>query len=132
MPIGPDSAERELMQQLYNRVRDHLLRQLERARVYDEESGGHRCVYRSPDGLKCAVGCLIPDELYDPAIEGVLIQYGDYEMRPVERKLFKLLGDPPDAVVRLLRDLQSTHDGVDVGLWKEKLREIAVNRDLEP
>lgn len=27
------------------------------------------CVYRSPDGLKCAIGHLIPDELYTPAME---------------------------------------------------------------
>ncbi len=27
------------------------------------------CLYRGPEGLKCAIGCLIPDELYKPAIE---------------------------------------------------------------
>ena len=27
------------------------------------------CVYRSPDGSKCAVGCLITDEAYDPKME---------------------------------------------------------------
>ena len=36
--------------------------------------GGHEgigCFYRHPeDGRACAVGCLIPDELYDPEIEG--------------------------------------------------------------
>ena len=24
-----------------------------------------RCYYRSPEGYKCAIGCLIPDEMYD-------------------------------------------------------------------
>ena len=28
------------------------------------------CAYRSPNGRKCAAGQLIPDELYDPKIEG--------------------------------------------------------------
>lgn len=28
-------------------------------------SGNGKCYYRSPDGHKCAAGCLIPDELYN-------------------------------------------------------------------
>ena len=28
------------------------------------------CMYRTPDGRKCAVGALIPDEAYDPSCEG--------------------------------------------------------------
>lgn len=28
-----------------------------------------RCFYRSPDGLKCAVGCLLSDEDYTPTME---------------------------------------------------------------
>ena len=28
------------------------------------------CVYRAPNGLKCYAGLLIPDEVYDPGIEG--------------------------------------------------------------
>lgn len=27
---------------------------------------GQSCYYRHPNGSKCAVGCLIPDEQYDP------------------------------------------------------------------
>jgi hypothetical protein len=29
-----------------------------------------KCQYRSPEGLKCAVGCLIPDEDYREEMEG--------------------------------------------------------------
>lgn len=32
------------------------------------ESG--RCVYRGPTGNKCVIGCFIPDERYDPWMEG--------------------------------------------------------------
>lgn len=28
------------------------------------------CMYRAPNGLKCAVGCLIPDDKYDLRMEG--------------------------------------------------------------
>lgn len=31
------------------------------------------CMYRAPNGSKCAVGCQIPDELYDPEMEGTTI-----------------------------------------------------------
>lgn len=34
---------------------------------------GHRCLYRSSDGLKCAVGFLVPDELYDPKMEDLAL-----------------------------------------------------------
>ena len=32
--------------------------------------GVQNCMYRAPDGLRCAVGVLIPDNLYDPEFEG--------------------------------------------------------------
>lgn len=32
--------------------------------------GGGMCRYRTDDGKKCAVGGFIPDELYNPSIEG--------------------------------------------------------------
>lgn len=38
-------------------------------RALDE---GGECMYRAPNGLSCAVGCLIPDEEYYPRIEGLL------------------------------------------------------------
>jgi hypothetical protein len=28
------------------------------------------CSYRTPEGLKCAAGCLIPDDEYNPEFEG--------------------------------------------------------------
>jgi len=31
-----------------------------------------QCLYRGPDGKKCAAGLLIPDELYNPKMEGAV------------------------------------------------------------
>lgn len=31
---------------------------------------GAKCLYRSPEGRKCAIGLLIPDERYDKTLEG--------------------------------------------------------------
>ncbi len=51
-------------QAVFNTVAKHLLTQGRQAM----DSGGH-CVYRGKDGLRCAIGALIPDEVYDPVIE---------------------------------------------------------------
>lgn len=32
--------------------------------------GRDGCMYRGPDGTKCAAGCLIPDEMYSEDMEG--------------------------------------------------------------
>lgn len=34
--------------------------------------GGNMCAYRNPNGLKCAIGMLIPDEQYTSCFEGGL------------------------------------------------------------
>lgn len=36
--------------------------------AFDKDAGG--CRYRTEDGMKCAAGFLIPDEDYDPEMEG--------------------------------------------------------------
>lgn len=33
-------------------------------------SSDNVCQYRSPSGDMCAIGCLIPEDLYDPKMEG--------------------------------------------------------------
>lgn len=52
-------------QEIFNTVATHLFTQGVRASSPD----GDFCFYRAPDGKKCAVGCLIPDELYKPDME---------------------------------------------------------------
>ena len=53
-------------QEIFDTVARHLFAQGTQA--YDADVA--RCQYRGPDGTKCAVGCLIPDEAYDPEMEG--------------------------------------------------------------
>lgn len=55
-------------QQIFEQVVTHLLTQKIRA-----ISAGGNCVYRAGTS-KCAVGCLIPDDIYDPLIEGRTVQ----------------------------------------------------------
>ena len=52
-------------QEIFDTVAAHLIKQKRRS------ADKHGCwVYHGVDNLKCAVGCLIPDEIYTPEMEG--------------------------------------------------------------
>lgn len=84
-------------QEIFDTVVTHLRTQGRRA--FSDKTG---CSYRAEGGLKCAVGCLIPDDAYSYKMEGymaheLLDKYGD--------QLSQLRGHG-----ELLRSLQRTHD----------------------
>jgi hypothetical protein len=61
-------------QEIFDTVARHLFTQGERAGiVHDDDADrneGFSCRYRGPCGTACAVGKLIPDDAYEPAMEG--------------------------------------------------------------
>ena len=98
-------------QQAYEHIRHYF------TRPGAKLSRGHGgCYYRHPDdGRKCAVGCLIPDELYKP----------DMERRSASCVLVHDLDWDRNLVV-FLSDAQVAHDGAeDVGDFLVKLDELA-------
>lgn len=57
-----------------DKIEHHLIQQKARAVQPGRAIGpgdNDRCQYRTEAGLMCAAGCLIPDEKYDPAMEGL-------------------------------------------------------------
>jgi hypothetical protein len=114
-------------QEIFNKVHDHLLKQNARASKIGLD-GETQCMYRTPSGLTCAVGCLIYPNAYTPLIEG----FGCHQqtVRDV------LLASDIDASISntryLLEELQECHDRVDVKDWASKLSEIAVKFNLTP
>lgn len=104
-------------QEIFDYVVDHLRRQGEEARNI-----GGSCVYRNNRGQSCAVGCLIPDELYDRELE---------TDSPSNTSFWKVLNlnAPSSDRVRLLADLQLTHD-LGKGHWEEQLIHVADKRSL--
>jgi len=56
-------------QEIFDKVAKHLLTQGRKA-THTQPDANSVCMYRTPDGLKCAAGCLIPDEIYHPQMEG--------------------------------------------------------------
>jgi hypothetical protein len=78
-------------------------------------------VFRGPDGLMCAAGCLVPDADYDPDWEqdGEIDGSSGY-LNPVSRYFFERGFD-----LELLKDLQAVHDLADVADWPAKLENVA-------
>lgn len=109
---------------LVNMVEQFLLTQGERA-----VDGLGMCKYRSPSGLRCAVGCLIPDELYTKNIEGACLNqaYG-----PEYDELVKVLGAAGLTKLALLEKLQFIHDELDVRRWKGAFKALRENLKESP
>ena len=61
-----------------------------------------RCLYRGPDGLKCAAGHVIPDSVYSEDMEGLDLA----NMAAFGRRLKSLVPH-----LKLLVSLQGNHDG---------------------
>lgn len=72
------------------------------------------CLYRTPEGLKCAVGCLIPDHVYHDGME--------------RRSATDVADEVPclrDLNVDILEAMRSVHDAIPVTEWEEGFREVA-------
>lgn len=104
-------------QEIFDTVAAHLLKQKQRSMWNEEE-----CAYRGANGLKCAIGCLIPDEFYDI----------DMERRDVINLLvdFNLGFEVNPSGKRLLWSLQECHDIVNPDDWNTALRSIADHFNL--
>jgi hypothetical protein len=88
-------------QDIFDAVAIHLLEQGERSWDPLEE----QCLYRGPNGLKCAVGALISDDAFDPDANHQPVDH------PQVRQMLRFSGVPVSAeTVSLLSDLQAVHD----------------------
>ena len=111
-----------LDQTIFNRVAAHLLAQ-GRPSLSDNE-----CAYRGENGLRCAVGCLIDDAHYSEAIEGHSVQHRDVVQAVKESLSLRHL---PARTADLLGDLQHLHDLTPPDEWREGLKGLARQYDLE-
>lgn len=101
--------------EVFDFVKNHLLTQGERA------IENNTCLYRTNDGLMCAAGCLISDEMYDESAEGKRADTaGVYE------RIVKSIGGFEPAQALLYR-LQSIHDGYMPDEWLSQLYRIDVD-----
>ena len=101
-------------QTVFNKVARHLLTQKERCANSDN------CLYRSKNGLKCAAGCLIPDEQY----EAIKDKEGKNWRHLVLHRLVS------SSHMNLIELLQDTHDDDSPEEWKQSLCRIATKFGL--
>lgn len=123
-------------QEIFDKVATHLIQQGEPAM----DSNGD-CVYRNDQGLKCAVGCLIPDDKYEGRFEqlgiGANLSANKERQSDIEGLWSVLEGEGilRDEHLQLLEDLQEAHDGWEAGgvhLIIGALNYVADNHDLDP
>lgn len=106
-------------QEVFDKIATHLLTQ--NSAAYD-----WGCKYRTNDGRKCAIGCLIPDHLYDSNIEGLSLSGNNRLISILEN----VLGQLDDIDHKILRDLQDLHDSIHIEKWKFNLKIIAKRYNL--
>lgn len=98
-------------QEIYDRVASHLLSQMEVSR----RPGGF-CLYRGPRNLKCAIGALIPDELYDTSFDDTGGGLSAHALP--DRVLESIFGRGyNEDECRFLDILQAVHDSFEPGIW---------------
>lgn len=105
-------------QQIFDQVATHLLTQNKKSSK-TARNGTLICLYRGPDGTKCAAGCLISDEEYDTEFE--------------EKTWFNLVNyhGVPRNNMTIIKSLQDIHDNKDPSNWKEELKKLAESRQLD-
>jgi hypothetical protein len=108
-------------QEAFDKVAEHLLKQMRKSLNIDRG----RCVYRNKDGLKCAIGALIPDELYDHKMEYMGVDRLIFNFHNELQPLFA------DVSISLLQDLQDVHDDVSPDHWYRRLEGVADAWGLE-
>jgi hypothetical protein len=122
-----------MKQEAFNTVAIALRKQ--RVASYSPSSG---CVYRGPNGLKCAVGHLIPDSQYKKEMENVgashlLIKYDIPALKSGDDNFVELLDDMQSAHDSCLADYGGSESTIRNGLkaWQAKMREIAEQYGLD-
>ena len=106
-------------QEIFNKVSKHLLVQNEKS-AGTKGPIGYACYYRY-NGLKCAFGVLIPDELYSGDLEWETVR-GVLLKRPA---LNALLGIESYDDREFLTGLQRIHDAISVDMWPAHLEYFA-------
>jgi len=142
-------------QEVFDTISAHLLDQDMQSCVTHRAGPPGHCVtskgqfkemrYKAPDGLKCAIGCMIPDYIYDKSMEGA----GVLTLVDTSKSAVSLYTYPSPAkkaeydkwtkrclalrewqarfkevTSRLLVALQNLHDNYLPSQWEERLAEL--------
>ena len=100
-------------QEIFDKVVAHLRSQ----GCKSQESAGGMCVYRGPNGTKCAAGCLIEDKYYRRAFEGNTFEHIILSSNALSAQF--------STHVELIQALQNAHDMNPVKAWESVFAQIS-------
>lgn len=101
--------------EIYEEVRDHLLKQGKRSTA----KGGTVFQYRGDYGLKCGIGALIEDEFYFECMEEHSVDE-EIVMTALEKSGVLINAE----TIALMRLLQIIHDRRSPELWADELNRV--------
>ena len=104
-------------QEVYDKVKAHLLSQNRKSLDANGE-----CSYRGDNGAMCAVGVLIPDDMYHASMEGNSCTSGNLSEALVYLGIDQFFA----------KELQRLHDNVSIDIWPTALERIAESYSLKP
>ena len=113
-------------QQIFTKVKNHLLGQMKRS-MGTVPTHGYICFYQGKGNLKCAIGCLIPDDIYQKDMEGKSVT----ELLEEFPVVSTYLGSATQGRLIFLTRLQDIHDLEPPKVWKEKLKALAKEKRLK-
>lgn len=99
-------------EEVFEYIRHHLLTQMQQSK---NDKGA--CFYRNEQGLKCAAGCLIPDDMY----------YPDLEYRKWHALVTRNFA--PEDHMELIQEMQRIHDDYDPITWEFELDKLESDLD---
>lgn len=109
------------LQELFGKIISHLRAQNAVSLLATDDQS---CAYRGLNGLKCAVGCLISDEEYDPKMENNNLKY-------LMQNFPTLFISSLDRQCKnLMRRMQLIHDATSPEMWENSFQEVAQIFDL--
>jgi len=119
-------------QEVFDQIATHLLKQGKQSNRYDDRE---ICAYKGAENTKCAAGCLIADNEYIPEMDNAIALQKKYPDINIE-----LYGASWQALVKvglvtnkhenLIQDMQLIHDTVLPICWKDELKKLAKEFNL--
>lgn len=94
-------------EEVFEYIRHHLLTQMQQSK---NDKGA--CFYKNEQGLKCAAGCLIPDDMYNSNFE-----YKSWGSLVRQKSV-------PEDHIGLIQRMQYMHDETPVSEWKHALDDL--------
>ena len=114
-------------QTAFNLVKNHLLTQMTKS-MGKNNFGDTQCLYRGPNGTKCAIGALITDAEYKEITDHSHEFWGNYGLMISQtEKLQSLQG----LDLTFLEELQIIHDQYETQDWKNQLEVFAKKYSLQ-